>query len=241
MSQEKKREWATYRRLELDRRHKSRAKREGVEASGIHRYIGGTQERPYLLVLKEDYERFLKEELSHWRSKLSANPEAAEREAAGRTVDWMRQQVENAVYDRLLAREAGMNKVEQQILQQEGRTMTSTERMRYEAHLDQHSGVPASDVEQRARTARLLWMQRLVRKISARQKTAPTPLQHVWQELVGVEDAQQVSLNYINKEKGIAYCQSLNPSVSFRLRGRRELPEQLSKALNLRITKIVFR
>ena len=68
MEKDKKKEWSTYKRLNLQRKHKSRAKREAVEKQGMYCFIGGQEGRPYLKVLKTDYLRFFREE-----KKIKAN------------------------------------------------------------------------------------------------------------------------------------------------------------------------
>lgn len=234
MNRDKKQEWATYRRLHLNRQHKSRAKRGKVDDGGIYQFIGGTRERPWLKVLKADYHRIFREEAD----QVQKSP-LIEQLPPGKAADLLRSRLENQIYDRLLVHQQAMSEVEARTRQSEGRTLSAREKEIFGKTLDREK--VDLDQEARARTTRKRWIQSVISSISQRNESAPDRLQSIWQEIVGPEDAQQVRLNYINCQRGIAYCQSVNPSISYRLRRQQGIKESLSKALNIQIKQIVFR
>lgn len=234
MNQDKKKEWSTYRRLNLQRQHKSRAKREAIEKKGIYCFIGGSRERPYLQVLKADYLRIFEEEKKTLReSNFLKHVDSVHK------ADLMRSHLENLIYDRLLTHTQSLAKIEETTLKNEGRTLSAHEREIYSNAIKDAS--VQLDPASRATTNRKRWIQGVLSKVSHRAQTGSDQLQSIWQDLVGVETAQQVRLNYIDKKRGIAYCQSINPSATASLRIQRDLAQQLGKSLNLKITKIVFR
>ncbi len=218
----------------MHRQHKSRVKREAIEKEGIYCFVGGTRGRPFMQVLKADYLRiFQEEEQSLRQSKFfqDVTPHQA--------ADLMRQHLENLIYDRLLIHIQALEKVEETTLKNEGRTLSAHEKEIYSKAIKDNR-VQLTQ-ESRATTTRKRWIQSVLSKVSQRSQSNPHHLQTVWQDLVGVENAQQVRLNYVDKKKGIAYCQSINPSASASLRMQRQLAQQLGQALDLKISRIVYR
>ncbi|MEM1158655.1 MAG: hypothetical protein AAF649_02500 [Verrucomicrobiota bacterium] len=234
MNQDKKKEWSTYRRLKLQRQHKSRAKREVIEKEGIYCFIGGTRGRPYMQVLKTDYLRIFKAEEQALRQS-----DLFKKITPDRAADLMRNHLENIIYDRLLSHMQALAKVEETTLKNEGRSLSSNEREIYSKALKDD---PVQlNHESRATTTRKRWIQSVLSKVNHRSQSNPSHLQHTWQDLVGVENAQQVRLTYVDKKRGIAYCQSINPSATASLRMQRNLAQLLGQSLDLRITRIVYR
>lgn len=234
MNPDKKKEWSTYRRLHLQRPHKSRAKREAIEKEGIDCFIGGTRGRPYLQVPKAEYLRIFKEE-----EVILRNSDFFKKVTSPRAADLMRNHLENQIYDRMLTHMQALAKVEETTLKNEGRSLSSHEREIYSQAIAKD---PIQlNTESRATTTRKRWIQSVLSKVTHRCQSNPGQLQNTWQDIVGVESAQQVRLTYVDKNRGIAYCQSVNPSVSTRLRMNRGLAAELGKALNLKITRIVFK
>ncbi|MEM6821810.1 MAG: hypothetical protein AAF558_07730 [Verrucomicrobiota bacterium] len=234
MQRDKKQEWTVYRRLKLDRKHKSRAKRSIVEGEGIYCFVGGTRGRPYLKVLKADYVRFWREEEAKSRKSILYKKLPTHRAA-----DLLRLQLEKNVYDRLLAHHQALSHLESATRQREGRTLSAHEKEIYSKALDEN---PVSLNEQsRAKSNRKRWIHSVLGRIEDRNESHPDRLQNVWQNLVGVEEAKHVCLNNINSKRGIAYCRSTNPAMSYKLRQRQDLPKLLSEALGIKVSKIVYR
>jgi hypothetical protein len=234
MNREKIQEWSTYKRLQLNRKHKSRAKRSAIEKEGIYYFVGGTRGRPFMQVLRTDYLRIFQEEEKKLRS--SAFFQKVTRHQAA---DLMRNHLENLIYDRLLTHAQSMAKLEETTLKNEGRSLSAHEKEIYSKAITESP--VQMDTESRATTTRKRWIQSVLSKVSHRCQSSPNHLQNVWQELIGVENAQQVRLNFVDKKKGIAYCQSVSPTVSASLRMKRNLALELGKALDLKITRIVYR
>jgi len=234
VKQDKKKEWSTYRRLHLQRQHKSRAKREAIEKEGIYCFVGGTRGRPYMQVLKTDYLRIFKEEGQTLRQSNFYHKVTPHRAA-----DLMRNHLENTIYDRLLTHMQALAKVEETTLKNEGRTLSSHEKEIFSKAITDDP--VRLNNESRATTTRKRWIQNVLSKVNHRCQSNPGHLQHAWQDLIGVENAQQVRLTYVDKKRGIAYCQSVSPTVSASLRMNRNLAQELGKSLDLKISRIVYR
>lgn len=235
MQRDKKQEWATYRRLNLQRQQKSKAKRAAVDEQGIYCYVGGDNDRPWLRVLRTDYLRILHEELMRMREsplRLGVDDPMMD--------DLMRGEVERRVYDRLLTHQQTLASVEAATRKNEGRCLTSHELSLVAKMVDESDPAPLTE-QARADRQRQRWVRSVVTRIGDRCTDNPRQLEQVWLDVVGPEDAGQVRLTHIDKTQGIAYCQSLNPTVSYRLRRRSDLAEALGSGLGIKIKKVVFR
>jgi len=185
-------------------------------------------------VPRPDYLRALEEEIQQLNPQQVGS--GMSRDAF---LDLMRPTLENRIYDRFLEQDQTVKKMEEAIFQQEGRMPTTYEKSLFAKTLTP-SSTPWSPRD-RANKIRRHWVHSLLRSIRCRTDTHPDHLQQIWQNLVGPEDAGQVRLTHVNRQRGLAYCQSLNPSVSYRLQRQPQLRVQLGEALKVRIRKIVFR
>jgi hypothetical protein len=231
METEKKREWATYRKLDLQRQHKSRAKRDAVASGGLHLFIGGTDsDRPWLKVDRSDYVQVWKEVAAELAKQ---NPDDSSREL-------LRVRQEQIVYDRLLARASEMRGVGDQFQKSHGRAMTTHERELYTriSRDDAHQPLSPQD---RAERVRSLWMHGLMNKIRRNQSGSAGRMQQIWAEVVGAEAAQDSTLDYVDPLRGLAVCRTTSSIRAQQLKRQHGLAAKLSQALGTIITRIAFR
>lgn len=230
MNREKKRELATYAKLGLSRRHKSRRYREAVASGGRYRFIGGTDpDRPWVRVEAAEY-------AAAWQAAAAAldwpRRTDAERDA-------LRPRLEQMVYDRLVASAVDARRLEQEFEKTHGRAMTEKERLIY-ARVRAEASVELTP-EERARRLRTFWARGVMAQIRRRQDEHPRRLQEVWAAVVGAEAAMQTTLESYDAARGVAFCSSLSSVVAHALRRRPGLAEKLSAALGVKITRVVFR
>lgn len=228
---EKKREWATYRKLDLQRQHKSRAKRDAVASGGLHLYIGGTDpDRPWIRVARADYTRVWKEVALELARET---PDEHSREL-------QRVRQEQMVYDRLLAQSSEMRGVGDQFQKAHGRAMTTHERELYTRISRKDDHTPLSPQE-RAQRVRSLWMHSLMDKIRRNQAGSPGRMQQIWAEVVGAEAAQDSTLDYVDSLRGLAVCRTTSSIRAQQLKRQPGLAAKLGQALGQKITRIAFR
>lgn len=231
METEKKREWATYRKLDLQRQHKSRAKRDAVASGGLHLYIGGTDsDRPWLKVSRAEYVRIWKEVAAELALQ---NPDVASREL-------LRIRQEQMVYDRLLAQTSEMRGVGDQFQKAHGRNMTTHERELY-ARVSLHDDHTPLSPQERAKRVRSLWMHGLMDKIRRNQSGSAGRMQQIWAEVVGPEAAQDSTLDYVDPLRGLAVCRTTSSIRAQQLKRQPGLAAKLGQALGTKITRISFR
>lgn len=231
MHSEKARELATYTKLGLGRQHKSRRRRDAVDAAGLHRYIGGNgPDRPWMKVLRSDYVR-------EWH-EAAARLEWDRQTDAAR--DLLRPRLEGMVYDRLAGQAERVRALDAGFRKTHGRGMTAAERTLY-AQAGALAPVPVVDAEARARTARRVWVQDLVGRMRERSERAPSRLQQVWASVVGAEAAMETSLEAVDAVRGIAWCGSLSSVRAHAIRRMPGLAQKLSAQLGLKIQKVLFK
>jgi len=233
---DKRRELATYRDLDLDRLHKSRHGRSRVQAGRLYLYVGeGNSERPYLKVLRADYQRVWEQVKAEW-----------EKAALGMEVPYaafdnlQRTRLENRVYDLLAMEASELSTLESNFLKTQGRRMTPQERSIFSRALEKE---PARkpDPQKAAAINRKAILNDLLHKIELKQKDEPGRLQQAWATVVGPEMAMETLLESVDREKGLAICRCLSSTRSFVLRRRKDLPAKLTELLGVRIEKVVFR
>ncbi|MDX6767421.1 MAG: hypothetical protein SFU85_11595 [Candidatus Methylacidiphilales bacterium] len=231
MEAEKKREWATYRKLDLQRQHKSRAKRDALASGGLHLFIGGSDpDRPWLKVARADYVRVWKEV----DAELARDqPDPAAREL-------LRVRHEQMVYDRLLAQSSEMRGVGDTFQKSHGRAMTTHERELY-ARISRDRDHSPLTPQERAKRVRSLWMHGLMDKIRRNQSGNPQRMQQIWAEVVGPEAAQDSTLDYVDAVRGLAVCRTTSSIRAQQLKREPGLAAKLGQALGQKITRIAFR
>jgi len=233
MDSEKKREFATYYRLHLDRQLKSRAKREAVSRKGLYVFLGGdTPDRPYLKVLKSEYLRVWKEtawQLSQQTSGSGGDPDAL--------FNLLRPHIERQVYRQLSVQSAQMAQLDREFQKRQGRALTVLEKEQYARALQQQDSPPQAEKGGHRR----MWINSLLDKVRHNQSNQADFLQQIWANLVGSEAAMETQLYKIDAAKGVAYCRSLSSSRNFQLQGQKNLAALLGKALKTNIRKIIFR
>lgn len=235
MERDKKREFATYYKLHLDRQLKSRAKRSAVAQKGLHVFIGGySADLPYLKVPKASY-------VTTW--KMVANELFSS--LAGKTghpedcFNLLLPRIERETYSRLASQALSLSELDREFTKQHGRSLTVREKELYSNALDQQE--PESPVVC-ARKVRKIWLNSVVGKIRRAQNNNPNNLQKAWAGTVGTEAAMETVLERIDPLKGIAYCSSTSSVRRFELQRRNaSLAAQLGKQLKMNIKKIVFR
>ena len=234
MSNDKKREYATYFKLRLHREFKSRAKREALAGKGLFVAIGNnTPDQPYFKVLKSEYVLAWKQVANEFSEKLAKSvidPESC--------FELLRTQIEREVYARLSAKQEELGRLHRQFEKQHGRSMTPRELELYAGALK--LAAPASPAGSADRT-RNLWLSSVLDKVRKRQAQSPNHLQQAWASLVGTEAAMESMLEKIDTENGIAYCRSLSSAGRYSLQHKTGLASRLGKLLKLNIRKIVFR
>jgi hypothetical protein len=231
MHHEKARELATYTKLGLGRQHKSKRRREAVDAARLHRFIGGNgPDRPWIKVLLSDYVRT-------WREVAASMDWDRQGDAAR---DLLRPRLEGLVYDRLALQAERARTLEAGFLKTHGRGMTAKERAIFQ-QADTATMPVAADPGARAARARRTWVQDTVARIRARSESGPNRLQQIWASVVGPEAAMETSLEAVDAVRGIAWCHSLSSVQSHVIRRRPGLAEKLSAQLGVKITKVLFR
>jgi hypothetical protein len=230
----KKQEMKTYQKLALSREHKSRARREKAGEEKLYTYIGGmSSDRPYLKVLRSDYEQTRRQVSESFTTPIVRFSQA-------NLADFHKQKIEQTVYDILVRRQTLMLDLDAAFQKKHGRGMTPHERSIYATTLERETPTQAPEKQQdRMTIACRLLTRDLIQKIEKAQKKNPQLLQQAWASAVGEELAQHTVLEKI--ENGCAICRSLNATVSFQLKREKGLALKLSKSLNVNIKKIAFR
>lgn len=238
MRREKITEFSTYRYLRMGRESKSFRRRQKTNEGRLHLWIGGmTNDRPYRKVLREKYLKALEVELH----ALASQPAYATL-CQSRLADLFRDEVERKVYDRLARHAREWEDLERSFEKTHGRPMTAQEAERYaEAVLEKDSSPIRNDPHHRSEQARRQWLHRIVDNIQHRSKNKPQKLQSAWAEAVGTEAAMQSSLTHVNRERGIAYAQSLSSALTHQITRNPAICRKLSQALHCPIQRIVFR
>lgn len=98
-----------------------------------------------------------------------------------------------------------------------------------------------SDTPSAARRARLyrrVLVQRLLTHVERRRTNSRPWLDEIWQKVVGPRIAAESQLVRIDRSAQRAILRSLNASLTFSLRQRRDLPSQLSAALGFSVREI---
>ncbi|MFH1067391.1 MAG: DciA family protein [bacterium] len=228
----------TYKKLGLSREHKYIRNRGKVDEERLYRYIGeGDADRPHLKVLRADY-------LRTWREvneKCASSPDDF---LKGKLADLQKRRIERAVYDELARRYASMTSVEAAFQKEHKRGMTPHERSLYTRVLQvaEESGSSAHDaVKRRATETRRRVLSDVVQHVENSQRRQPARLQQAWASIVGEEIAQETLLEKVDAQQGVAVCRCLSSTLSFQLRRRKDLASQLSEALGLRVTRVIFR
>jgi hypothetical protein len=234
MEREKKREFATYFKLHLDRQLKSRAKRQSVADKGLYVFIGGySAETPYLKVPKDSYVRTWKivanEQLSRLADKIDNVADC---------FNLLLPRIERETYARLAAQVSSLSELDRQFTRQQGRSMTVREKELYANALGKQE---ATDPAVCAQKVRKIWLNSVVNKIRRAQDNHPHNLQKAWASVVGTEAAMETILESVDPLKGIAYCSSTSSVRRFELQRKGGLPALLGRQLRLNIRKIVFR
>ncbi|MDR0533935.1 MAG: hypothetical protein LBH01_08270 [Verrucomicrobiales bacterium] len=234
MERDKKREFATYYKLHLDRQLKSRAKREAVARHGIYVFIGGySANYPYLKVLKSSYVATWKTVARELTSRLADSFGNAED-----CFNLLLPRIERETYSRLASQAVNLSELDQQFTKQHGRSMTAREKELYANALNQQQ---ESNPAVCAQKVRKIWLNSVVNKVRKAQGANRDNLQKAWADVVGSEAAMETILERIDSLKGIAYCSSTSSVRRFELQRKGNLPALLGKQLKLNIRKIVFR
>ncbi|MDR1305619.1 MAG: hypothetical protein LBK76_10425 [Verrucomicrobiales bacterium] len=233
MDREKKREWATYFKLHLDRQLKSRAKRQAVADRGVQLFIGGASpSMPFLKVSKSSYVKTWRSVANELVARLAEQTDRVED-----CFNLLRPRIERETYARLAALTVNLSELDRQFAKRHGRPMTARERELYVNALKQQP--PAATVS--AASLRKLWLNSVVGKIRRAQSERPDNLQKAWASVVGSEAAMETLLTRVDALKGIAYCHSLSSARRHALQRNPALPALLGRQLKLPIKKIVFR
>jgi hypothetical protein len=235
MEREKKREFATYFKLHLDRQLKSRAKRQAVADHGLYVFIGGqSAERPFLKVPRDSYVRAWQAVAQELAAALAAQTGRAED-----CFNLLLPRIERETYARLAAQAASLSELDRQFARQQGRPLTVRERELYADALNrQQEKAPAVC----AQKIRRIWLNSVIGKIRRAQGANRDHLQKTWAGLVGTEAAMETILERVDAQRGIAYCSSISSVRRFELQRRSVgLAAQLGRELKVKIRKIVFR
>jgi hypothetical protein len=239
MEDSKKKEMATYSKLGLYRTTKSKRRRDFVEDKGLYVFIGDNRSgRPWIQVLRTHYNTAWEEALQ--AAKKRARPEGLTEEA---WLDLLRPQLEQAIYDRLLAQTSDLDQLSESFEKQHKRKMTPYEKERYAAVMT--SGPqPTSAQKQgqdRAGRTRKHWIGNVMEKIRKTQNQRPARLQQAWASVVGTEAAMDSNLEGIDTVRGVAYCRCLSSVRRFELNRQNDLPQRLGEILKQSIKRIVFK
>lgn len=234
MEREKKREFATYYKLHLDRQLKSRAKRQKVADGGLYLFIGGhSAEMPFLKVPRDSYVRMWKSVADELSARLAGRVNDV-----GACFNLLAPRIERETYARLAALTARLSELDGQFVKRHGRSMTAREKELYTSALDREEAAPLTISAQKVRR---IWLNSLMGKIRRAQTTSPDNLQKAWASVVGSEAAMETQLERVDPLKGVAYCRSLSSVRRFELQRQHGLPVLLGKQLKTPVRKIVFR
>lgn len=236
----KKEEISTYHALRLGRQQKSRRKREILCDKGIFCFIGGkTPGRPFLKVLRSEYDRVWREVMDELRLKEKTQGLSLEQ-----FDDLIRGKAERLTYERLAVQVHDVEDLEAHFEEKHGRRMTYQERKLYSRLLKSAENQPSASAarpEAQARSSRKFWLNEVVSQVQRNQKRQPDRLRQAWVALVGSEIAKESTLESVDTNKGIAICRCVNSARAFELRRRRDLPGKLAEALQMNVTRIFFR
>jgi hypothetical protein len=238
MEDAKKQELKTYNSLKLGRDQKSKAKRERLKDKKIYMFVGeGTTERPYIQVLKADYERV-------WQDiHQQMLKEAAELKMHFSVYDDAQKiKLERTIYDILIVLQDELENLNQSFQKTHGRKMTPHEQELFgkTMKMEPVESNKQPSFAQKADNQRKSLINGLLGKINTHQSKQAPQLARAWTMAVGEQMALETNLERIDDQKGIAYCRCTNSSRTFQLRRQKDLPQKLSDILGLQIKRIVF-
>jgi hypothetical protein len=241
MESTKRQEFASYRKLGLDRTHKSEVRRRRLQERGIYAYVGANDSsRPFLKVLRSSYNKTradVSKKILEDALRLGIAPEQAD--------DLMRQKIEDAAYDALLGESRTLQRIELEFQKRHGRSLTPFEAERFvavmktprEAPENPRESAVAEGVEERTRRR---WLGDVIQGALRSHVQAPCHLQSAWASVAGTEAAMDTELRYVDYARGLAFCRCLSSTQMHMLKRQSDLASRLGLALGVKINKIVF-